>query len=197
MTKTILNYLLILIAFVSCSNPTSNYRTDFKINESELKYKKGDYLSFRVDTNLYGTAVVIDYSKDEGGLWYGLCFTNYLDINHPDTANIDTLSFYGRKIESKFEDKGYFIGLDIEFVNDSCFMLNDKKFQLIGNVKLALNKIKFGAQGATSEYNSMISSFKFGREKRKTPPDHYTEHRTKLNGFRPDEYFKVTDFINN
>lgn len=137
---------------------------------------------------------MLGYSKDEGGLWYGLCFTDYIDKIKPEITKIKKQRIFGRKVESTFEEKGFYIGQDIEFVNDSCLKSNKRKITKIGSVNLDTKKIKFASQGATGDYKEIINSFKYGLEKRILPPDDYKEHY-KLNTFRPDEYFKLTDLI--
>ena len=191
-------YLLILFSLIStgCLNQTNRHQSRFlPIDSTELKYKKGDCISFKIDSNLIGAAVVIDYSKDEGGLWYGLCFTDYLDSVQPDITMIKKHRLFGRKIASSLDKNGFIIGLDTEFVNDSCFQLHKDQFKLIGSLILKNDKIKLGAQGATNDYKEMISYFQYGRERRMTSPDDYRDHVKKLDKFRPDEYFKLLDYI--
>jgi hypothetical protein len=192
-------FLIIIICAIltGCLNQTNDYQAKFlPIDSTELKFKKGDCISFTIDSNLIGAAIVIDFSKDEGGLWYGLCFTDYLDSVQPDLLKIKNQRLVGRKIESSLDNNGYIIGLDTEFVKDSCFLLNVDHIKVIGNLTLKTDKIRLGAQGATKDYKDLISSLQYGRERRKTPPDDYRDHIKKLDKFRPDEYFKVTDYIN-
>jgi len=180
----------------SCLNRTNDSQAKFlPIDSTELKYKKGDCISFKTEKNLIGIAIVIEFSKDEGGLWYGLCFTDYLDSIQPDLTKIRNQRIVGRRIESSSDKNGFIIGLDTEFVNDSCFQQHTDQFKLIGNLTLNTEKIKLGAQGATNNYISMLISFQNARERRKSPPDDYRDHIKKLDKFRPDEYFKVTDYI--
>jgi hypothetical protein len=199
-TQNMTKYFLILIIctiLTGCLNQTNNYQSKFlPIDSTELKFKKGDCISFTIDNNQIGAAIVIDFSKDEGGLWYGLCFTDYLDTVQPDLSKIKKQRLAGRRIESSLGKNGYIIGFDTEFVNDSCFRLHDDQFKLIGNLTLKTDKIRLGAEGATNDYEDFILSFQYSRERRKTPPDDYRDNIKKLDKFRPDEYFKVTDYIN-
>ena len=165
------------------------------IDIKELSYKKGDCVSFQIDSLNYGVGIVVDYSKDEGGLWYGLCFTDYYDTVQADLLKIKDKKIFGRKVESTLDENGFYTGLDIEFVNDSCLKFNESKITTIGNLTLNTKKIKYGSEGATNDYSEMLYTFKYGLEKRILPPDDYREHRTKLNDHRPEEYFTLTDFI--
>jgi hypothetical protein len=172
----------------------SNRSKFLPIDPNELIYKKGDCLSFQIDNLNKGVAIVIDHSKDEGGLWYGLCFTNYFDTIQPKFSDIEEFKVFGRKIESSINKNGFFIGLDLEFINDSCLKLNNLKFKLIGNVKFINEKMIMGAEGATKDYSEMLFTFQNGLEKRTLPPDDYRA-QNKLNKFRPEEYFQFKDFI--
>ncbi len=173
----------------------SNQPKFLPIDQKKLLFQKGDCISFMADSINKGVAIVIDYSKDEGGLWYGLCFTDYLDTLTPKLAQIRDNRIFGRKIESSIDKNGFIIGLDLEFVNDSCFKMNSSKFHKIGNFSLINEKIKNGSYGASNNYSKMLYIFHRGLEKRMTPPDDYREHRTKINNFRPEEYFFLKDYI--
>jgi hypothetical protein len=185
--------VLILLILVSCLSRNNRAKL-FPIDPSELIYKKGDCLSFQIDSVNKGVAIVIDHSKDEGGLWYGLCFTNYFDSLMPNVSDIKDLKVFGRKIHTSLNESGFMVGIDIEFVNDSCIKLNNSKFILIGNVNLNSNNVMIGAEGATNDYSDMLCSFHYGLERRVLPPDDYRDHIKKINHFRPDEYFELKDF---
>lgn len=177
---------------MSCgTGTTSDYATRPTVGPSELKFKKGDCLEFRVDSLTYGVGVVFDFSKDEGGIWYGLLLTDYESMTKPTVDSILNKRFLGRKIQSSLNDKGFEIVIDTEYILDSLLMDN---FSLVGNLTLN-DKVKLGAQGATSDMDGLIQTLKNGKERRLNPPDDYREHLTKLDKFRPDEYFDVSDFI--
>jgi hypothetical protein len=165
------------------------------IDPKEIIFQKGDCIAFNVDSIEKGVAIVIDYSKDEGGLWYGLCFTDYLDTLTPELSQIKDNRIFGRKIESSFDKNGFMIGLDLVFVNESCFKLNPSKFNKIGKFSLRNEKIRIGSECAISVYSKMLFVFHSGRKKRMIPPDDYRAHRTKIRDFRPEEYFLLKDYI--
>jgi hypothetical protein len=166
----------------------------YPIDSKELTYKKGDCLSFSIDSGRYITGIITDYTKEEGGLWYGICFTNYLDTITPNISTILTSRLCGRKVHSGIA--GYYIGIDNEYVTDSCLKTWNKKVKYIGNIPLDTNKIKIAAEGGTDNYSRLIEDYKYNRERRSTPPDDYRAHLWKMNKFRPDEYFPVSYFIN-
>jgi len=139
--------------------------------------------------------IVLAHSKDETGIWYGIGFTNYLSNKVPDLSTIRNKKIFGRKIESSIEEDGFSKGLDVVFVDDSLFNDNPSKLKFIGRLNLDPKEVKLGSQQATSDYNDLISAFSYGTEKRLTPPDHYKQHLTKLDSFRPDEYFNLIDYL--
>lgn len=190
MTKYLLGLLTLLL--IGCGGNTSDYGTRLAIDPSELKYKKGDCLEFKFDNLTYGVGIVFDFSKDEGGVWYGLLLTDYESTNKPTVDSIINKRFLGRKIHSSLNDSGFEIGIDTEFILDSLLANN---FTLVGNVSLN-DKVKLGAQGASSKMDGLIQTLKNGKERRLTPPDDYRDHLTKQDKFRPDEYFELKNFLN-
>jgi hypothetical protein len=177
---------------MSCgSGTTSDYATRPTVNPSELRFKKGDCLEFKIDSLTYGVGIVFDFSKDEGGIWYGLLLTDYESSNKPTIESIVNARFLGRKIQSAINDRGFEIGIDTEYILDSLLTEN---FSFVGNVTLN-DKVKLGSQGATSDMDDLIQKLKNGKERRLSPPDDYREHLSEPNNFRPDEYFDVKDFV--
>jgi hypothetical protein len=177
---------------MSCgSGTTSDYATRPTVNPSELRFKKGDCLEFKIDSLTCGVGIVFDFSKDEGGIWYGLLLTDYESSNKPTIESIVNARFLGRKIQSAINDRGFEIGIDTEYILDSLLTEN---FSFVGNVTLN-DKVKLGSQGATSDMDDLIQKLKNGKERRLSPPDDYREHLSEPNNFRPDEYFDVKDFV--
>ncbi|WP_156027049.1 hypothetical protein [Sporocytophaga myxococcoides] len=190
MTKYLLGLWTLFL--MSCgSGIPSDYATRSTVDPSELKFKKGDCLEFKIDSLTYGVGVVFDFSKDESGIWYGLLLTNYESRNKPTIDSILNRRFLGRKIQSSLNDKGFEIGIDAEYILDS--LLTDN-FSLVGNLSLN-DKVKLGSEGASSDMEGLIQKLKNGKERRLSPPDDYREHLTKSDNFRPDEYFDVKDFV--
>jgi hypothetical protein len=189
MTKYLLGLWTLFL--MSCGSGTSDYAARPTVDPNELKFKKGDCLKFKIDSLTYGAGVVFDFSKDEGGIWYGLLLTDYESQDKPTIDSIINRRFLGRKIQSSLNDKGFEIGIDTEYIVDSLLTEN---FSLVGNVLLN-DKVKLGSQGATSDMDGLVQKLKNGKERRLSPPDDYPEHLSKSNNFRPDEYFDVKDFI--
>jgi hypothetical protein len=189
MTKYLLGLWTLFL--MSCGSGTSDYATRPTVDPSELKFKKGDCLKFKIDSLTYGAGVVFDFSKDEGGIWYGLLLTDYESKDKPTIDSINNGRFLGRKIQSSLNDRGFEIGIDTEYILDSLLTEN---FSFVGNVPLN-DKVKLGSQGATSDMDGLIQKLKNAKERRLSPPDDYREHLSKSNNFRPDEYFNVKDFI--
>lgn len=190
MTKYLFGILTLLL--IGCGgNTNSDYRTRPTVDPRELIYKKGDCLAFKIDSLTYGAGIVFAFSKDEGGIWYGILLTDYESTDKPTIDSIIDKRFLGRKIQSSLNERGFEIGIDTEYVLDS--LLTDN-FTFVGTVSLN-DKVRLGAQGATSKIEKLIQKLKNGKERRLTPPDDYRDHLTKLNEFRPDEYFDIKDFL--
>ncbi|HYV95404.1 MAG TPA: hypothetical protein VE978_26760 [Chitinophagales bacterium] len=191
MTRYILPLILILCA---CRFEPKEHAELFPVNESELIYKKGDCIRVKIDSGNYIAGIVLDFSKDEGGLWYGVCFTNYLDTIAPDISTIKSAKLFGRKVQSEIDARGYFIGLDFCFILDSCISSLDEEIKLLGNIKLDNAKIRLGAETTASTYYRLVAAYKWARGRRLLPPDDY-RRQFKLDKFRPEEYFYVKEFM--
>ncbi len=192
MTKYI--FFLLTITQINCTNNVaSGNRTSSKIDSSSLMYKKGDCLAFKLDSSTYGAGIIFDSSKDEGGLWYCLLFTDYVSPSKPAIDSIKNHKVFGRKVESSLAPQGYEVMIDGEFLNDS-MVSKGNNFILLGNISLN-DKAKLGAYGATSKISGLIQAFKNGQSRRTSPPDNYHDQIKKLNTFRPEEYFNVKDFL--
>jgi len=158
MTKYLLGLWTLFL--MSCGNgTTSDYATRPTVDPSELKFKKGDCLEFKIDSSTYGVGVIFDFSKDEGGIWYGLLLTDYESTDKPTIDLIANRRFLGRKIQSSLNDKEFEVGIDAEYILDS--LLTDN-FSLVGNLVLN-DKVRLGSQGATSDMGGLIEKLKNGK----------------------------------
>jgi hypothetical protein len=188
----LVKYLLGLLAllFFACSNEKSSGNT-LANQPKGLKYKKGDCLAYRIDSVNYCVGIISDLLTVEGSSWFCLIFTDYASAQKPNMDSMTNRKVFGRKVESAIDAEGYKIALDAEYVIDT---LLPRHFVLVGN--LALNeKIYIGSAGSSTTMEGIANKFTFGRERRKLPPDHYSEHLTKLDKFRPEEYFDLNEFV--
>ncbi len=150
---------------------------------------------FKLDSANYGAAVVTEFSKDSGGIWYGLIFTNYESINKPDTAIIKAGKFMGRKVSNSLWSGSYIRFLDGEHIHTN-MILNEKPFSKFGNLTLT-EEAKLGAYGASDKFSDFVLAFRNNQESRLSPPDEHRDYfdYSRNENFRPDEYFKAKDFL--
>ena len=189
--------LLMLAGALASCEPDEGVKL-LPINPKELIYRKGDVLAFQVDSSIIGAALVTDYTReadDSTHIWYNLVCTDYAAKQKPTLEQVKRQRLFGRRIESSIDPAGYFIGLDFQSVRNDCLVDNANKFTVIGRLPLDSTTIKIGSQGANSEYWTFIQAFVSGKEARLLPPDHYSEYIKKMDGFRPEEYFAVTNFL--
>lgn len=190
MTRIIIIFTLLLSA---CNEHSTNTGSQFGYAFSkELKYKIGDCLYFKSSDSTYGCVVVCDFSKDEGGIWYGAFYSAYDSTLIPTIQSIGEGKVMGRKVQSFLNTKGYEECLDGDFIIDTLFT-NTSLFTPIGNIELK-GDIHLGSNGAATTLADLRRSFHRGREFRMKPPDNYKDHLTKLDNFHPEEYFEMKDF---
>ncbi len=181
--------LLIILLFAFCSSPGTQG------NNKGMSYPPGvgNAYAFKYGKDSFITAILVNMLDQDGTNWYGLSFTDIVSKEPPSALNLQGARMFGRKVHSMIDDKGYRIGIDVVFVNDS-FLISGDSVRVLDHLLLDLGKIEVGAGGYADSYGDFIRRFEFGRSRRTSPPDHYTEHLTKLDKFRPDEYFPISMF---
>ena len=193
-----IRFLLLLCLMVGCTFEEDTAVRYLPIAPQELMYHKGDVLAFTIDSATTGAAIVTGYSRevdDSTHIWYDLVFTDYTAQQPVSVEQLKSRRLFGRKVASSLTPAGYSICVNIEAVRNDCFVDNAAKFHLMGHLPLDTTLLKYGGQGACSNYDDLIRSFHWGQERRQLPPDHYNEFVGKLDKFRPDEYFAVADFL--
>ena len=191
-------YLLLVFLLFGCDFEEDEAVRYLPINSKDLIYHKGDVLAFEVDSVTTGAAFVTGYLKeadDSTHIWYELVGTNYIAKQIPTIEQLRHHRVFGRKVASSLDPAGYFIGIDIESVRNDCLVENASKFRLVGQLPLDTTIINLGSQGASSDYNSFVQYYTRGIESRKIPPDHYSAYLSKMEKFRPNEYFPVSYFL--
>ena len=182
--------LLTLLEIGCGGQATSDSGTNSSIDSSELAYKKGDCVAFKIDSLTYGVGIVFDIINDEGGLWYSLLFTDYESQDKPELKSIKNKRLLGRKVQSSRNGQGVEIWLDGEYVSNKLI----SNCLRVGNLELN-DKARLGTYGASSEISSLVISFTAAQDRRRSPPNDYQDYINKLNGLTPDEYFDLKDFL--
>src|SRR5690349_6941492 len=98
-------FVILIVLFYGCEFDHEEHGKFFPIGPKELLYQKGDCLAFKVESGKVIAGLVVNCSKDEGGIWYGICFTDYLDSVMPLMSGVKSGQLYGRKIESSVDAK--------------------------------------------------------------------------------------------
>ncbi len=194
MAHRIMRLLILMLLFFTsgCWTDNEGMTPDLPIDKSEPRYNKGDCLLFETDSNKYISAVVINITKDEGGIWYGLCCTDLSDSKVPQLAEIKSSRLSGRKIESALEPKGFVIAADLIYMSDSCIKSLIGKIKLMASLKLKPNVFE-GLMSPTTDFTNFIVQYEGGKENRKLPPDDYRNHFNPRN--RPEEYISIAEFV--
>lgn len=190
---------MLVLSSVACMNTEGNTNIggagdNYPITHADsLIFTKGDVVAFYYDSTSYGSGFIDEITKDEGGIWYKLIFSDLQKQTVPDINEFRKSRVFGRKILSSLSAKGYEIGLDGEFVLDSCINYNKEKFILIGKIKPRKAEYHGGSYGVSTEYPDLIDRYKLGLQNRMNPPEDY---RDVLKSKRTEEYFEMSDIIN-
>jgi hypothetical protein len=190
--KPIIIILLLTIIFGCGESAGTQSKKVFPIDPKELSFKKGDCFAFPIDSNNYGMAIIFDYQKDEGGLWYSLLYTNYHSDTLLQNPSLTNIYVFGRKITSTLNDKGYEILLDGEYVSDSLIKV-EKHFKYISNVSLNGQTAKLGGYGAATDFQTFLNSLRFALKQRSS--DKKEDNLIKLLFPKNSEgYYPLVDF---
>jgi hypothetical protein len=85
MRKIIFLLALSLVMFSCETKKSEDFHPDIMkpnwdgIETQNLKFKIGDAVSIFIDKQYY-IGIVMDINKDEGGIWYGICLSDYRSI---------------------------------------------------------------------------------------------------------------------
>jgi len=182
--------LLILIVFglliSGCINQTVNtvepvpeqFRPDWKgIDIDKLPVKFGQILKFEKDSNII-VAIVLDFNKDEGGIWIGLCLINNNKL-------------FGRQIPSGFVNTKCLDLLDLAYLN----IKGLEDYQITNDLTIDKNKVGIGSRSPVLDLDGLKRTFDFGVEQRKKEQVPYNKGLTDLNPVR-ECYFELEKIKN-
>ncbi len=117
------------------------------LNLADFKLSFGDIVSIKRDYQII-KGIVLDFSEDEGGKWYGICF-------------LENDKLFGSKIPHGFSNK--FIDLlELIYLNETVI----SNLQHDGNFKIDLKKIGIGSKSVTENINFYIQQYNLGINQR-------------------------------
>jgi hypothetical protein len=179
---------LFLFLVSACAQRKSSLPPEYK----NLIYKPGDCIAFQTDS-YYATTAIYDVKKDSNGLWYAMCFLDLTDSIPPTVEQLEKSRLSGRKVETA-SGNDYIIGIDIEWLHESCIVINREKTKLIGHY--AFKRKQIMSEGKSNDYHDLLVAYQMAIQRRASPPDSYLAyHEKKGADFRPEEYFPIQDFI--
>lgn len=147
----------------------------FEIHKLPVKF--GQILQFKIDSIIIN-AVVIDFDKDEGGIWIGLCFINNNKL-------------FGRQIPNGLINTKCLDLLDLAYLNINGL----EEYQIVDNLKIDKNKVGIGSSSPVSDLLALKRTFDYGIEQRKKEQVPYNKGLTDLNPVR-ECYFEIVKIIN-
>ncbi|MEP0365505.1 MAG: hypothetical protein ABJN36_08490 [Cyclobacteriaceae bacterium] len=163
--------ILSFLTFIGCSTPQPPVESNPLWQELELELRFGQPVE--IDGRL--KAIVIDVTKDEGGIWYGLCFQNENGL-------------FGRQIPNGMIFTTCVDMLDATYLNESAIDL----LELSESKSELLNPVRIGSNTPATTLDDLIRSYEFGltrRELEQTPCD---EDIFGLNPVR-ERYFQISE----
>lgn len=152
-------FLLLIFLLVGCTFEEDKAVRYLPIDPRELMYHKGDVLAFAIDSTTNGAAIVTGYSKeadDSTHIWYDLVFTDYAAKQPVSVEQLKSRRLVGRKVATSLNSAGCYTGLDIEAVRNDCLVKNAARFHLLIHLSLDTTLVKYGSEGACSDYNDLI-----------------------------------------
>ncbi|MEP0936716.1 MAG: hypothetical protein ABJH57_01190 [Cyclobacteriaceae bacterium] len=164
---TILGFL----TFICCSTPQPPVESNPLWQELELELKFGQ--TVEIDGRM--KAIVIDVTKDEGGIWYGLCFQNENGL-------------FGRQIPNGMIFTICVDMLDATYLNESAIDL----LELSESRNELLNPVRIGSNTPATSLGDLIGSYEFGLTRRKLEQTPCDEDIFGLNPVR-ECYFQISE----
>lgn len=118
------------------------------VDTSKLPLKFGQIINFNINGQNI-KVILLDFDKDEAGVWYGLAFINQTKI-------------FGRQIPSGY-DKNCVDLLDLTYLNEKGL----REFQILKSESIDINKVGIGSISPVNNYSEILNNYKFGIEQRK------------------------------
>lgn len=118
-----------------------------KLHLEDFTLSFGDVVALKQGNQII-QGLVLDFSQDTGGLWYGICF-------------LEKNKLFGRKIPSGFFKNPIDL-LDLTYLNEDFInILTIKK-----NIRINFNKIGIGARWPANNIESFLQSYYQGIDAR-------------------------------
>ncbi len=149
--------------------------TGLEIESFPVKF--GQILKFNGDSAEM-TAIVLDFSKDEGGQWIGVCF-------------IDQNRLFGRQIPNGLINKKCLDLLDLTYIQRDGLI----DFEVLETITVNKTKIGIGSQSPASSFSEIKRDFDRGIEQRKKEQTPCDKGLTDLNPVR-ECYFEIEKIKN-
>lgn len=118
-----------------------------KLNLVDFKLSFGDIVSIKHDRQLI-KGIVLDFSEDEGGKWYGICF-------------LENNRLFGSKIPHGFSNK-FIELLELIYLNESTI----SSLQIGKKTKVDLKKVKIGSKSVAKNIEFYIQQYSQGINQR-------------------------------
>ena len=122
-----------------------------KISVENLPLKFGEKILISVDDEEIN-AIVVDFDKDEAGIWYGLSFLNHNNI-------------FGRTIPSGFNGDCVDL-IDVSYLNSKAL----HNYISGGIQSIDRDKVAIGSKSPVTNYSELARDYKLGIEQRKKKP---------------------------
>jgi len=167
---------------ISCeqTTPPRTQKSTLQFREKNLDFenvhfKLGDELSFAVHQEIR-KVIVVDYSKDESGKWYGLCFLRGTEI-------------FGRQIPEGFTGRCANL-IDVCYIHENGVSgLSTSKHH-----KINTNKIDIGSRSTALSIKDLESDFQREMEQRKKKQTSCIKSIISLNPVN-ECYFEFKDYL--
>ncbi len=182
--------LLVLILVNSCNSESNTdiLRADWTgIDLTEIKYRNGDYV-FIKDSIFYYSGIILDFDKDNGGIWIGICFTNYKDTIKPDLATVENFKLFGRQIPNGLINTTSIDCFDLAYLNENGLKNDTSKFGIIGKVEYNTSCVNVGSISPSDDLHGLINFYNIGFKQRQKKPDDCKDSRFKIDAVR-ERYF--------
>lgn len=119
------------------------------IDIKALPVRFGQILRFKKDNRVIN-AIVLDFDKDEGGIWIGMCFINKAKL-------------FGRQIPNRWINATCLDLLDLQYLNYKGL----KQYQIIDNIKVDKDKVGIGSITPILNLTELMEEYNRGIEQRK------------------------------
>lgn len=134
---------------------TPRSRKNYKVIRNRV-FQVGDCVGLRIEDKQFLLCLLATTFQNRNDFNYGFAFFEGIHSSVPDKIDPKKAFIFGHKVPSTLEARGYYVGLDLTYVEHSDLLKIRDQFKLITNHPIDNSKIKSSSFGYSTDTNGFL-----------------------------------------